>query len=125
MAHGDTWKRYLEAGAAFTEMTRARAEALVKEWVKAGEVPRRRAEEAVEQLVELGRRNTEAIVALVRDQVREQLATLGIATRDDIARLEAKIAAAAGGAGARRAPGGSAKAAKRPTAKAAKAAKKG
>lgn len=122
MAQGDTWKRYLEAGVAFTEMTRARAEALVKEWVKAGEVPRKRAEELVEQLVEQGRRNTEAVVALVQAQVREQLAALGIATKDDIARLEAKIEAARGGGPAKKAPA-AAKATKKAT-KAAKAAKK-
>lgn len=124
MAQGDTWKRYLEAGVAFTEMTRARAEALVKEWVKAGEVPRKRAEELVEQLVEQGRRNTEAVVALVQAQVREQLAALGIATKDDIARLEAKIEAARGGP-AKKAPA-AAKATKKATkaAKVAKAAEK-
>jgi polyhydroxyalkanoate synthesis regulator phasin len=124
MAQGETWKRYLEAGVAFTEMTRARAEALVKEWVKAGEVPRKRAEEIVEQLVEQGRRNTEAIVALVQAQVREQLAALGIATRDDIARLEAKIEAVRPSAGtAKKAAAGAAKAAKK-AAKATRAQKK-
>lgn len=120
MAQGETFRRYLEAGMAFTEMTRSRAEALVKDWVKAGEVPRRRAEELVEQLVEQGRRNTEALVALVQAQVREQLGALGLATKDDIARLENKIEAVQrSGARAKKAPG-TAKAAKKAAARTAK-----
>jgi polyhydroxyalkanoate synthesis regulator phasin len=72
-------------------LTRARAEDVVKDLVKAGEVPRKRAEEAIEELVDRSRKNSEAIVALVQSQIREQLGSLGIATKDDIRRLEAKI----------------------------------
>lgn len=93
MAQSDVFKRYLEAGIAFTELTRARAEAIVKDLVKAGELPRKRAEDAIDDLVKQSRANTEALVELVQAQVREQLGALGIATKDDIARLEAKIAA--------------------------------
>jgi polyhydroxyalkanoate synthesis regulator phasin len=76
---------------AFTEMTRARAEAIVKDLVKAGEVPRQRAQESIDELLERSRKNTEAVRALVQAGVQEQLHSLGIATKDDIARLEAKL----------------------------------
>ena len=38
MPENDVFKRYLDAGLAFTQITRAKAEELVKEWVKAGEL---------------------------------------------------------------------------------------
>src|SRR5437868_14918791 len=91
MAQRDVWRRYLDAGMAFTEMTRARAEAIVKDLVKAGEVPRQRAQETIDDLLDRSRKNTEAVGALVRAQVQDQLHSLGIATKDDIARLEAKL----------------------------------
>ena len=91
MAQSDLFRRYLDAGIAFTEMTRERAQAIVREWVKAGEVPMQRADDFIEDLVERSRQNTEAIVTLVQSQVQEQLGALGLATKADIARLEAKI----------------------------------
>lgn len=102
MAQSDLFRRYLDAGIAFTELTRERAQAIVREWVKAGEVPMQRADDFIEDLVERSRQNTEAIVALVQSQVQDQLSALGLATKADIARLEAKIATSsrAGGAAA-------------------------
>src|SRR4051794_2255822 len=47
MPEQDLFKRYLDAGVAFTQMTRAKAEELVKEWVKAGEVQRDQVQERV------------------------------------------------------------------------------
>jgi polyhydroxyalkanoate synthesis regulator phasin len=116
MAQSDLFKRYLDAGIAFTEMTRERAQAIVKEWVNAGEVPMQRADDFIEDMVERSRQNTAAIVALVQAQVQDQLSALGLATKTDIARLEAKINRASGTSG------GSASAAKKAPAK--KAAKK-
>ena len=108
MAQSDLFKRYLDAGIAFTELTRERAQAIVREWVKAGEVPMQRADDFIEDLVERSRQNTEAIVTLVQSQVQEQLGALGLATKADIARLEAKIS---------RATTANAPAAKKPAAK--------
>ena len=78
MAQNDTWKRYLDAGMAFTQMTRDRAEALVKAFVENGEVQREQASEWVEDLVERSRKNTEAIVELVRTEIRSQLKAMGV-----------------------------------------------
>src|SRR3954467_7508795 len=104
MAQNDSLKRYLDAGMAFTQMTRDRAEAIIKDLVKAGEIPRKRANENIEELLERSRKNTEALVALIQEQVKDQLGSLGIATKDAIARLEAKIGSGAG-AGATTAQG--------------------
>jgi len=91
MAQSDLLKRYLDAGVAFTQMTRQRAEAIVRDLVKAGEVQSDQAQQAVQELVERSRENTERLVELVRKEMRDQVGNLGLATRDDIARLEKRI----------------------------------
>ena len=87
----ETWKRYLDVGVTFTEMTRKRAEEFVRDLVKAGEVQQERAQKAVDEMVDRSRRNTEELVALVRQEIKSQVSTLGIATKDDIKRLEGRI----------------------------------
>lgn len=93
MAQNPLIKRYLDAGMAFTQMTQARAEAIVKDLVKAGEVQAQKTEEMVNQIVERSKKNTEKLLELVRKEVRDQVSSLGLATKDDIAALEKKIAA--------------------------------
>jgi hypothetical protein len=78
-------------------MTRDRAEAIVKDLVKAGEVQQKQAQKQVDDLVERSRKNTEALLEVVRREVTTQLSAMGLATRDDIARLEAMIGS--GGSG--------------------------
>ncbi|MEY2477519.1 MAG: hypothetical protein QOG87_2834, partial [Actinomycetota bacterium] len=46
MAQNDMLRRYLDAGMAFTQLTRARAEAIVKDLVKAGELQREQTQDA-------------------------------------------------------------------------------
>lgn len=92
MAQNDMLKRYLDAGVAFTDMTRARAKGIIDDLVKSGEIQRDQAQSRVEELVERSRRNTETLV----DLVRKQVSTMGLATKADITRLEKRIAALAG-----------------------------
>jgi polyhydroxyalkanoate synthesis regulator phasin len=87
----EMWKRYLDVGVTFSEMTRKRAEEFVRDLVKAGEVQQERAQKAVDDLVDRSRRNTEELVAFVRQEIQSQVSTLGIATQADIKRLESKI----------------------------------
>lgn len=91
MAQNPLIKRYLDAGMAFTQMTQARAEAIVKDLVSAGEVQAQRGEELVNALVERSRQNTDRWLDQVRREVRDQIANLGLATKDDIARIERKL----------------------------------
>ena len=51
MTENDGLRRYVDAGTALTQITRARAEELVRELIKTGEVERHRAQEWVEDLV--------------------------------------------------------------------------
>ena len=94
MAQSDLLRRYLDAGMAFTALTQARAEAIIKDLVKAGEVQTEQAQKAVEDLVDRSRKNSERLVETIRREVRQQVSNLGLATQADIARLERKIAAA-------------------------------
>jgi polyhydroxyalkanoate synthesis regulator phasin len=91
MAQNDTLKRYLDAGAAFTQLTRSRAEAIVKDLVKAGELQREQTQAQVEELIERSRRNTEQLVDLVRKEVAAQFKQLGVVTKVDLARIEGRL----------------------------------
>ena len=86
----------MDAGLAFTQMTRSRARAIVQDMVKAGELQRDQTQEWVDDLLERSRKNTEQMLDLVRKEVREQLASMGLATKDDIARLEARLGGSSG-----------------------------
>ena len=91
MAQRDLLRRYLDAGVAFTQMTQQRAEAIVKDLVKAGEVQTEQAQATVQQLVDQSRKNTERLVDMVRKEIRSQVQNLGLATQADVARLERRI----------------------------------
>lgn len=95
MAQNDSLKRYLDAGMAFTQMSRERAEEFVRDLVKSGEVRRKEAEEVVESLVERSRRNTEDLVAIVRKEIADQLRTLGLEDLVKRAGLPGSVAAKA------------------------------
>ncbi len=78
MAQNDILKRYLDAGMAFTQLSRERAEEFVKDLVKAGDVRRKEAEEVIETLLERSRKNTEDLVAMIRSEIADQLRNLGL-----------------------------------------------
>ena len=86
MAENDGMRRYVEAATALTQITRARAEELVRELIKAGELERHRAQDWVEDLVKTSRERSEALVSTVRGEVRQQLKDLGFTNMDDLAK---------------------------------------
>jgi polyhydroxyalkanoate synthesis regulator phasin len=91
MATNDRWQQYLDAGRAWTQMTREQAEAVVKDLVKAGELQQKRAKKAADELMDRSRKNAEDLSKLVRQEIQNQVSALGIATKDDLARLERKL----------------------------------
>jgi polyhydroxyalkanoate synthesis regulator phasin len=91
MATNDRWQQYLDAGRAWTQMTREQAEAVVKDLVKAGELQQKRARKAVDELLDRSRKNAEELSKLVRHEIQSQISALGIATKEDLARLERKL----------------------------------
>jgi len=96
MATSDLFRRSVEIGTSFVDMTRERAEAVVKEWVDAGDLGRAKAKTAVDDLLDRSHRITDELRSMIRREISEQLSALGVATAGDLARLEAKIDAAGG-----------------------------
>ncbi len=92
MAQNDVLKRYIDAGLAFTALTQARAEALVKDLVKTGEVQADQAREAVGDLLERSRKNSERMLETVRREVKEQISNLGLVSKADLDKAEARLA---------------------------------
>ena len=91
MSQTDALKRYLEAGMAFTQLTRKRAEQVVKDLVAAGDLQRNQAKEAIDELVERSRKNTDVLAEQVRKEVDSQLSNMGLARKADVERLEAEL----------------------------------
>jgi polyhydroxyalkanoate synthesis regulator phasin len=91
MPQNELFKRYLEAGMQFSQMTRERAEAIVRDLVKAGEVQAEQTQTMVAEVLERSRKNTERFVEQVQAEVRKQLAVAEFVTKDVAARLQSQI----------------------------------
>ncbi len=91
MANNDALQRYIDAGIAFTNMTRRRAEELVSDLVQSGELQGGDARARVDELLERSRKSSEALVAQIRTEVNRQLETLGVASLEDLARQVATV----------------------------------
>jgi polyhydroxyalkanoate synthesis regulator phasin len=91
MAQNELFKRYLDAGIQFSQMTQQRAEALVRDLVKAGEVQAEQTQALVNELVDRSRRNTERLVEQIRSEVRNQLEIAEVVTKDVVARMQTQI----------------------------------
>jgi len=74
------------------ELTRNRAEAIVRELIKSGELPGGQATQAVRDLMERSKQNRSDILNLVRSEIRNQIEAIGLASKRDIARLERRVA---------------------------------
>jgi polyhydroxyalkanoate synthesis regulator phasin len=123
MTENDGLRRYVEAATALTQITRSRAEELVRELIKTGELERHRAQEWVEDLVKTSRNRSEALVATVRGEVRHQLKELGFTNVDDLAKKVADVLSRSSAAG-RKAARRSGKKSKKPSSKKASDTKK-
>jgi polyhydroxyalkanoate synthesis regulator phasin len=127
MAQGPDLSKYLDAGAQFVALTRAQARARAKELVGTGQLAQEQVQGFVDELVEESRRRTDEMLDVVRREIQRQVKSLGIATKDDLARLEARLASRT--SGSKKVARSTATTAKKPpkakaTAKTAKKAKK-
>src|ERR1700730_10689190 len=91
MANKDPFQKYLDAGIAFTNMTRAKAEELVQELVKSGEFQGSDARAWVDDLLERSRKSREALLVQVRHEVSRQLGSVGITSLEDVAKQVATL----------------------------------
>ena len=126
MAQTDLLKRYLDAGVAFTQLTQSKAEAIVRDLVRAGEVQTGDARQRVEELLDRSRKNTDNLMKLVRDEVNGQVARLGLVPKKDLDAVRRELAdlRAAQAKSAVKSAAPAKKAAAAPVKKAAPAAKK-
>jgi polyhydroxyalkanoate synthesis regulator phasin len=116
MASDPRFKKVQEAGADFLETARQRAEDFLRELSKAGDSTQERAHGAVDEVLEGSRKGTEQLVGSIRREISTQLGLLGLATKADLADLEARVTGLESGVTAsRKAP--AKKAAKKTTAK--------
>jgi polyhydroxyalkanoate synthesis regulator phasin len=93
MPQGPDWKQLLETGMNFTELGRAQARQIVSDLVSQGQVAQDKASAAVEEVLEMSRRRREDLRSLIQTEIQRQVGALGIATRDDLARLEKRLGA--------------------------------
>jgi polyhydroxyalkanoate synthesis regulator phasin len=114
MPQSPDWNKYLDAGAEFVAMTRAQARRRAKELVGTGQLAQEQVQAFVDDLVDESKRRTDVMMDVLRKEIQRQVKTLGIATKEDLARLEARIAkqTATSTSKARRASTASAKKAK-------------
>ena len=92
MAEDDLLRRLLDAGMTFSAMTQARAESLIRDLVRQGEVQAEQAQATIDELLDRSRRNSERWLEAVRSEIDQQIANLNLATRDDIERLVQRFA---------------------------------
>jgi colicin import membrane protein len=86
------WNKYLDAGVEFVAMTRTQARKRAKELVGTGQLAQEQVQGFVDDLVDESRKRTDVLLEVVRKEIQRQVKTLGIATKDDLARLESKLA---------------------------------
>ena len=91
MTQTDRLKKYLDAGVAFTHLTQQRAEEIVRELVKAGEVKKRESQARVEELLERSKQTTDALRSFVETEVGAQIGRLGLATKAEVDELQRQV----------------------------------
>ena len=85
MASNERIKKYLEAGTVLGQVTRARAEEIVRELASAGDIQREQAQEWVDNLVERSRKTSEQILDLIRHEVSAQLSKIDATSLETLA----------------------------------------
>ena len=86
MTENEGLRRYLQAGMTFTDVTRGRADAFLRELIKTGEIERHKAQDWVEDVVKTGRDRSGAFISTVRGEVRKPFRGLGFTSVDDLAK---------------------------------------
>ncbi len=91
MASNERIRKYLDAGNVLGQVSRGRAEEIVRELVNAGDIQRSQAQEWVDNLVDRSRRTSEQVLELVRREVASQLERIDPKSLESIANQVAEI----------------------------------
>lgn len=88
----DEIRRLALVTSGIVELTRNRAESIVRDLISSGDLSGSQAGQAVKELMERSRQNRREILDLVRGEIRGQIEALGLASKRDIERLERRVA---------------------------------
>src|ERR1700733_12361806 len=91
MASNERIRKYLDAGTVLGQVSRGRAEEIVRELVNAGDIQRSQAQEWVDNLVERSRKSSEQVLELVRHEVASQLERIDPKSLEALAKQVAEI----------------------------------
>jgi len=86
-------EQYLQALASLSDLTKAQAERVAALLAKQGEVQSAQVGRVAEDLLRRTQKNRELMTRLVQREVKRQLGVLGMATRDEVARLHQRVRA--------------------------------
>jgi polyhydroxyalkanoate synthesis regulator phasin len=86
-------EQYLQALASLSDLTRAQAERVAGLLAKQGEVQSAQVGRVAEDMMRRTQKNREILTRLVQREVKRQLGVLGMATRDEVARLQQRVRA--------------------------------
>ncbi len=92
MAAKDPLSRYFEAAVGLTDLTRKRAEQLVRNVLDQRQTAGN-PKELVENLLERSNENRDALIILIRGETKRAIKAMGVATTNDVERLEQQVKA--------------------------------
>jgi polyhydroxyalkanoate synthesis regulator phasin len=101
MANNERIRKYLDAGSVFGQVTRGRAEEIVRELVNAGDIQRSQAQEWVDTLVDRSRRSSEQFIEMVRHEVAAQLSRVDAKAIENLSKQVADVLKKSADAGRR------------------------
>jgi polyhydroxyalkanoate synthesis regulator phasin len=87
----DAWRAYLELALGVTEASRKKAEQVVRKLVGKGGATAAQVQGLAEELLATSRGNREGLARLVRYEVDRALGTVGLATREEVTDLSARL----------------------------------
>jgi len=89
-------KKAVALGLGVTAMSKEKAERLVEEMVRKGEVRPNESQELLTRLLQRGEEERTELKKIVQEQLRNVLAELRVATKDDVERLNERLSALEG-----------------------------
>lgn len=85
-------QKYLDAASGLTNLTKNRAERIVKQLVRQGEAAGDQVGDLVEELLGRQRRNRELLTQMVKSETKRAVRAMGLATNVEVERLQKQVA---------------------------------
>jgi polyhydroxyalkanoate synthesis regulator phasin len=87
----DLVKKGLAFGLGLAVTSKEQVEKLVNEWVKKGELSKDESKEMISQLIQRGEEEKNELKRMIREQFKQMMDQLDVATKEDLNRLEQRI----------------------------------